>query len=264
MINLAPLIEKAKQKGDELDYIQWLHRWPSCLSGAYSEWNNGQGFCEAAHVRHVSLGSGTGTKPEYCAVPLTRAEHQLTHQKGDSIFAPSEWWEQQAAIYLCRWLNDVEPPECAEQEEFEDRTYKTTNAGIFAALWLRAKDFFAVHKDKTITVTIKFAKRRTTKQNNTLWGEAIHGHQVREYNKNPDIFRANALTAINQIIRREGIKPELVHWVNKNLHNDGKSTTTLDANSGFPKYIDRIRDWDRDNFGIEYPEIISPESVNLI
>lgn len=258
MTNLSPLIEKARQKGSEMDYIQWLHRWPSCLSGAYSEWHDGHGFCEAAHVRHVNLGSGTGIKPEYCAVPLTRAEHALTHQKGDSVFAPSEWWEEQAAIYLCRWLNGVEPPECLEQEEFEDREYKLSHAGILVALWLRLKDFFAVHKDKVVTVTIKFAKRRSLKQNNTLWSEAIHGHQVREYNKNPHAFRVNALSAINMIIDRKGITPDLVHWVNKNLHNDGKSTTQLDANTGFSKYVDKIRDFDRDTHGIEYSEIISP------
>lgn len=258
MTNLSPLIEKARQKGEEMDYIQWLHRWPSCLSGTYSEWHNGQGFCEAAHVRHVSLGSGTATKPEFCAVPLTSAEHKLAHQKGDSIFCPPEWWEMQVATYLCRYVNGVEPPECLEQGEFEDREYKIKYAGQLVGLWLRLKDYFAVHSDRVVTVTLKFAKRRTLKQNNALWSEAIHGHQVREYNKNPHAFRVNALTAINMIIERKGITPELVHWVNKNLHNDGKSTTQLDANTGFSKYVDKIRDFDRDTHGIEYPEIITP------
>lgn len=258
MTNWDILIAKAMLKGSEMDYIQWLHRWPSCISGAYSEWHNGQGFCEAAHIRNVSAGSGTATKPEFWAVPLTSAEHRLTHQKGDSVFCPPEWWNEQAGIYLCRWLNGVEPPDCAEQEEFQDREYKIRYEGQLIGLWLRLKDYFAIHKDKVVTITLKFAKRRTLKQNNTLWSEAIHGHQVREYSKNPHAFRVNALAAINMIIDRKGITPDLVHWVNKNLHNDGKSTTQLDANAGFSKYIDKIRAFDRDTHGIEYPEIITP------
>lgn len=258
MIKYTALLDKAKEKGDETSYLKWLQRWPSCLTGAYSEWHEGQGFCEAAHVRHINLGSGIGIKPEFFAVPLTSAEHALTHKRGDSVFAPPEWWEEQARIYLCRWLNDVPPPECLEQEEFEDREYKVTFPGIFIALWLRLKHFFKFNKEKAVTVSIKFGKRRTKKQNNTLWGEAIHGHQVREYNKNTDAFMINAVMAINQIIQRGGITSELVHWVNKNLHNDGKTTTSLNASDGFPRYIDKIREHDRDTHGIKYPDIISP------
>lgn len=257
MIN-QKLLEKARLKGTDAEYQEYVRRWPSCVSGAYAYWKDGVGYSEYSHHRTVEGGAGVARKPEYSGRPLTSAEHALTHQKGESVFAPKEWWDEQSAIYLCRWLNDVEPPECLEQEEFADREYKIKYAGQLIGLWLRLKDYFAVHSDRVVTVTLKFARRRTLKQNNTLWSDAIHGHQAREYNKRKEIYFTNLIAAHEMQIQKTGITTKMVHEMNKMLHNDGKSTTQLDANNGFSAYVDKIRNFDRDVHGIEYPEIITP------
>ena len=92
---ISNLINKAKQKGSDEEYLEWIRKWPSALTGAYSEFVDGEGRCEAAHVRRASS-SGVAIKPEYSAIPLTRQEHAMQHQKGESIFCPQEWYDQQA------------------------------------------------------------------------------------------------------------------------------------------------------------------------
>lgn len=94
----------AREKGTDQAFRRWVSFQPSCISGQYSEWVDGFGRCEAAHVRRTWMGSGTGKKGDFCCVPLTRAEHNAQHQHGETHFAPKEWWENQALKYLKLWL----------------------------------------------------------------------------------------------------------------------------------------------------------------
>lgn len=86
------------KKGDET-YRKWIQRQPSCLSGTYSEYVNGEGRCVAAHVRRAS-GSGTGFKGDFACVPLTQEEHLLQHQHGEESLKPKGWWDAQVEKYL--------------------------------------------------------------------------------------------------------------------------------------------------------------------
>lgn len=95
----------ARRKGTDKQFRRWVSFQPSCISNRYSEWVDGIGRCEAAHVRRTWMGSGTGKKGEFCCVPLTREEHQNQHQYGEDYYAPKEWWERQAMKYLRLWLN---------------------------------------------------------------------------------------------------------------------------------------------------------------
>ncbi|QEL14766.1 hypothetical protein [Limnoglobus roseus] len=97
----AELQQLARQKGTDKQYRHWISHQPSCVSGRFSEWVDGVGRCEAAHVRRTWLGSGTGKKGDYCCIPLTRSEHAAQHQHGEH---DKEWYEVQAAKYLRRWL----------------------------------------------------------------------------------------------------------------------------------------------------------------
>lgn len=80
---------------------------PSCYSGDYSEYLNGEGRCEYAHVRRAGM-SGTGYKPPYMGVPLTHAEHALQHQKGYGALHEGgiDWFEKQAVMYRTNWVKD--------------------------------------------------------------------------------------------------------------------------------------------------------------
>lgn len=91
-------------------FLAWIRTLPSCLSG--------DGPCQAAHVRRVQFGSGTGIKPPFSAVPLTFTEHYLQHSQGElaSILAygdfdleeptpqfAKDWFTEKALEYRKQW-----------------------------------------------------------------------------------------------------------------------------------------------------------------
>jgi hypothetical protein len=100
--HLAPLIARARAKGPERQYLDWLRTQPSALSGQIS-WDSGTPFCDPAHWR-TAAHAGTGQKPEYLAIPLTHEEHALQHQKGQSAIGTRDWWEAECVRHLERWL----------------------------------------------------------------------------------------------------------------------------------------------------------------
>src|SRR5580698_3118144 len=98
------LRERARAKGTDKEFLDFIRRQPSAYSGRFSEYlEDGTGRCVAAHVRRAS-NSGTACKPEYSAIPLTYEEHLLTHQKGETALMPKDWFETQALKYLQRWI----------------------------------------------------------------------------------------------------------------------------------------------------------------
>ena len=90
------------------NYREWIQRQPSCISGEYSEYVDGEGRCIAAHVRRAK-NSGIGMKPEFSCVPLTDAEHRLQHQHGETYLAPKAWWDEQVEIYRQRYEETWRP-----------------------------------------------------------------------------------------------------------------------------------------------------------
>lgn len=94
--------------GTDEEYLAWIRRQPSALSKKFSEYVDGEGRCEAAHVRH---NSGVGTKPPYSAIPLTHEEHAEQHQIGHESFCakfnkPSDWFLRQRARFVAQWAHD--------------------------------------------------------------------------------------------------------------------------------------------------------------
>ena len=61
------------------EYVKWVNAIPSCLDGSmdrtYYGWR-----CDGHHIK--TKGSGGG---DYWRVPVTRAQHQLCHQKGNKF-----------------------------------------------------------------------------------------------------------------------------------------------------------------------------------
>ena len=94
--------------GTDKQYLEWLKGKKSAFSGERDiDKDTGEMFCVPAHVRHVEHGSGTGIKPPYSAIPLTNAEHQLSHQKGDSAIAPRDWWDKMRVKYVSQWAYET-------------------------------------------------------------------------------------------------------------------------------------------------------------
>jgi hypothetical protein len=60
-------------------FLEFIRRQDTCLP----RWAGDKSRTVAAHVRRSS-NSGTGTKPEYSAIPLTDEQHRYQHQQGET------------------------------------------------------------------------------------------------------------------------------------------------------------------------------------
>lgn len=90
--------------GTDAEYLDWVKRQPSCVSGQFSEFHeNGDKFSIPAHVRRVAAGAGTAIKPPYSAVPLTNDEHQRQHKEGEDVFGGKDFFDQKRGEYVLRW-----------------------------------------------------------------------------------------------------------------------------------------------------------------
>ncbi|MHC5536680.1 hypothetical protein ACYOEI_00215 [Singulisphaera rosea] len=112
------LLAKARKKGTDKKFLDWIRCQPSCLSGRFSEWVDGEGRSIPAHVRRAKE-AGTAFKPEYSAVPLHFDEHNEQSWYGESAclnkFKPKgsgfwtnldakEWFDRKRIEYLKGWL----------------------------------------------------------------------------------------------------------------------------------------------------------------
>lgn len=97
--------------GTDEQFLDWLRAQPCAKCGHQDHlMDTGEAKCEAAHVRRVSSGSGTATKPEYSAIPLCHRHHTLQHNSGESalgldfnkarIHYVSEWCWQTVKMLL--------------------------------------------------------------------------------------------------------------------------------------------------------------------
>ncbi len=99
--------------GTEDEFEEWIREQPSVIGGG-GDWVEelGERRCQPAHVRRVSEGSGTATKPPYFAVPMTSHEHnQVQHQHGYSRVTgleageAIEWLAKKADQYRTEWAS---------------------------------------------------------------------------------------------------------------------------------------------------------------
>lgn len=107
--------------GTDAQYLKWVSYQPSCLDGAFNQWDEekGEGRNIACHVRRLNKGSGIAIKPPYSAVPMTNEQHLLQGKserlclekylgvKWDDEKSAS-WFERQADEYLKMWIREKE------------------------------------------------------------------------------------------------------------------------------------------------------------
>lgn len=83
---VIPAIVRTGALGSDSEYLAWLRtrKCHNCRADPP---------CEAAHVRRVHHGAGTGIKPPYAAVALCRSCHSIQHANGESaLYGNMESW----------------------------------------------------------------------------------------------------------------------------------------------------------------------------
>lgn len=90
--------------GTDNEYIAWVQRQPSAISGQFSEYlESGEGRCIAAHNRRIAGGAGTAIKNEYAVIPLTYAEHGAQTDNGYSALGGHEAFDKLRAAHVTKW-----------------------------------------------------------------------------------------------------------------------------------------------------------------
>lgn len=89
--------------GMDAEFLSWIREQACWAMGMYA--SECRGVTEAAHVRSVADGSGTGIKPPYCAVPLCSGHHRLQHDMGYSAVHPEgiEAFKRARIEYVEAW-----------------------------------------------------------------------------------------------------------------------------------------------------------------
>jgi hypothetical protein len=226
------LLDKARAKGSDKDFAAYVRQWPSILTNDFGEWLNGEGRSVFAHVERVSRGSGKAIKSEYSGIPLTQEQHANTHQYGESHYAPSYWWEDQANTMLSKWISGVLPPQLPEKRT--KASYIIESSNHMNALKEMLAPYFRNEKAKPVEIIIQTGKKRSSKQNRGMWG-AVNGGLVDFYSSNPE---ALAKDVVEYVLAH---KPSnnFVHELMKGLCNDNQSTAAMKTQQHC-NYFDRI------------------------
>lgn len=82
--------------GKDAEFLDWVRSKPCSVCGAVPP-------SEAAHVRRVSSGAGTGIKPEYSAIPLCHTCHARQHNEGESAIGGKEKNDQRRSRCVREW-----------------------------------------------------------------------------------------------------------------------------------------------------------------
>lgn len=114
-------LDELKAIGTDEEFLDFIRRQPSCLSGQFSEYVEDGRRNPACHVRRVKYGSGMATKGRYNAVPMTHAEHHTQHGRGELAALQShggygncvthecakQWFEEQVEKYRRLWAESL-------------------------------------------------------------------------------------------------------------------------------------------------------------
>ena len=248
------LIEKATAKGTDREFQDYVRKFPSVLTNDFKEWVNGEGYSIFAHQRSVEDGAGMALKPPYSGVPLTFAQHQNTHQYGQSFYNPPEWWQKKKVEMLAKWINNVTPPTLPDKRTKE--TYIIESAEHLRAFQEMLAPYFQNEKAKPVEIIIQTGKKRSNKQNAGMWS-AIYGDIVEYYVGHPD---ALAKDIVEYVLLHKPSR-DLVHEIMKGLCNNNQSTALLKVQQHC-NYFDTIgcRFMDKHKHEVKMP--VNPNGFN--
>lgn len=237
------LLNKAMNFGTDDQFQAYVRQWPSVLTNNFKEWVNGDGRSVFAHHREVGAGAGIALKPMFCGYPLTQEQHVNTHNHGLSYYNPIEWWRSKAIEMLTRWINNVSPPVLPEKRTKE--TYVIVSENHMRAFQEMLATYFANPKAKAVEVVIQTGKKRSLKQNSSLWG-VVYGDLLEFYKENGE---ALAKDVVEYVINHNP-SVDFIHEMMKGLCNKAESTAKLKTQE-HSNYFDRISYRFQDKYGHE-------------
>ncbi len=127
-----------KALGNDAQFLQWCRGQPHCWHCGGAAGDTGLHGIElaiqAAHVRRVGNGAGTGTKPPFSAIPLCNVCHGIQHAVGESGLGPPEWWDSKAAKAREEWGHE------RLREHFGTEHVSQTVSADDLWTWLRTHD----------------------------------------------------------------------------------------------------------------------------
>lgn len=84
------------QIGTDDDYLEWCRDQKCAHCGKAPR-------SEAAHVRRIANGAGTGIKPPFSAIPLCTEDHGAQHQHGESAIGGKDKVDKMRLEHVKRW-----------------------------------------------------------------------------------------------------------------------------------------------------------------
>jgi len=85
-----------RELGTDDEFLKWIRSMPCAVC-------RNEITVEAAHVRRIADGAGTGIKPQFSAIPLCAEHHRLQHQQGESAIGGKEWVDKQRIEHVGEW-----------------------------------------------------------------------------------------------------------------------------------------------------------------
>ena len=115
---MTDFLDLCRLKGTDPQFLDFIRRQPSCLTGNWSEWlgDIGEWRNPACHVRRAAT-FGTAFKADFSAVPMTQTEHLLQSNRGEAAVLnryltfkgwtnqlAKEFFDKQVIRYRKLWL----------------------------------------------------------------------------------------------------------------------------------------------------------------
>jgi hypothetical protein len=102
----APPILAALGTDAEFNEFIRRHTCEVCGQYAYRREADQEWVTEAAHVRRVADGAGTGIKNTHATIPLCTEHHRAQHQQGESAIGGADWCDRTLAGYRNAWARE--------------------------------------------------------------------------------------------------------------------------------------------------------------
>jgi len=245
------LLEKAKAKGTDKEFQEYVRQFPCVFTDYYTKKVNGVGKSIYAHYNPVNRVSGMGLKAEYSGVPCLEEVHSvLLHGKGETPNL-KEFLEKETIKYLTWFVNNKRPVDYETFKARKSRTYEIDCPELLDAIVIGLNRFWVDGKKRLMRIKVERAtKKRTTQQNAAQW--YLYQQMEKKCLDDPRIMGKMAVDYASVLVKRIFAQKDAtaaIHEMMKTICLDGKSTTSLDIEDWGEEYAHDIIHYNREKLG---------------